>query len=308
MFTGTALLDRARTIAATTILLLGCIALSACQGSVNAQESSEVRIELLRVLELQLNVARNLQRSDLAATLEKAIENVQLASSDELDVVMDAVGEIRNYGDSLQKLDLSIQNALQARALESPSIITSTGASPVTLTPPAYFDGGIIGIHCIIPDASNGVRNNTEIVLDAKLAVGAAKTAWAAAEVACGLDAVALASGGLGTVVCAGLASAVAAAEEVVDAFLRCDATVDEAHLDAAFNRAEDNFLLGTHIHDDLATHDTDIKSLLSEIAANQREIIKLLKTPQGKRPGWNDLRRVSPGAAAPGSGHHPGG
>ena len=69
---------------------------------------------------------------------------------------------------------------------------------------------------------------------------------------------------------------------------LRCDATVDEAHLDAAFNRAEDNFLLGTHIHDDLATHDTDIKSLLSEIAANQREIIKLLKTPQGKRPGWN--------------------
>ena len=73
-----------------------------------------------------------------------------------------------------------------------------------------------------------------------------------------------------------------------MEAFLRCDATVDEAHLDAAFFRAEDNFDLGNHIHDNLETHDSDIKALLGQIIANQMEIIKLLKTPEGRRPGWN--------------------
>lgn len=36
-----------------------------------------------------------------------------------------------------------------------------------------------------------------------------------------------------------------------------------------------------------LGTHDTEIKALLATIVANQVEIIKLLKTPEGKRPGW---------------------
>ena len=288
MFTATMLLRRAKIISASTILLLGFITLSGCQDSAHGQESSEVRIELLRALELQLNVAVSLGRSDLVATLENAIEDVQLASEDELDPLKGAIAEIRNHGDSLQRLDLGIQMAMQARSFESSPTTATVSTSPVSLTAPEYFDGGIIGIHCLIPDASNGVRNNTEIVLDAKLAVGTAKAAWAGIEVACGLDAVALASGGIGTVACAAAAVGVAAAEEVVDAFLRCDETVDEAHLDAAFNRAEDNFLLGNHIHDDLDTHDTDIKALLSVIAANQREIIKLLKTPQGNRPGWN--------------------
>lgn len=292
MFTKTVLLEKAKTITVSTILFLGCITMLACESSAaNVEEDSEVRTALVRVLELQLGVAASLGRSDLTATLKKAIANVQYVSEAELEPVADAIGEIQNYGDSLQRLDLSIQNAVGAgedQSLGTSSFGATTGVPPVSLSPPEYFDGGIIGIHCILPDASNGVRNNTEVVLDAKLALGVAKAAWAGAEVACGLDVVALASGGLGTAGCAVLAVAVAAAEEIVDAFLRCDATVDEAHLDAAFNRAEDNFNLGTHIHDDLDTHGTDIKELLFEIAANQREIIKLLKTPQGNRPGWN--------------------
>jgi len=40
-------------------------------------------------------------------------------------------------------------------------------------------------------------------------------------------------------------------------------------------------------ITDQLSTHDSDIKALLADIVANQEEIIKLLKTPQGRRPGW---------------------
>ena len=83
-----------------------------------------------------------------------------------------------------------------------------------------------------------------------------------------------------------------------MDGFERCDATVDEAHLDAAFGRAEDNFNLGTLIHEDLATHDADIKSLLANIQAGidassekldillarQLEVVRLLLTPQGRR------------------------
>lgn len=37
-----------------------------------------------------------------------------------------------------------------------------------------------------------------------------------------------------------------------------------------------------------VSLHDADIKALLANILANQAEIIKLLKTPEGRRPGWN--------------------
>ena len=40
--------------------------------------------------------------------------------------------------------------------------------------------------------------------------------------------------------------------------------------------------------HDDhLTTHDTDVKAMLTGVLGNQKEIIKLLKTPPGRRPGW---------------------
>jgi len=292
MFIRAGILENARRIVFGITIFLGCITLLACESSAGVPENSEVRAELLRALKLQKSVAESLELTKLAATLEKTIQNVQYAGDDELEPVANAIGEFKNYGDSLERLDSSIQKVIADAADQSfvaPSPITSTDTSSVSLTPPAYFDGGVLKSHCRIPvDASKGQRYDTEAMINAKIAVGVAKTAWAGVEVACGLDAVALASGGLGTVACAAAAVAVAGAEEVVDAMLRCDATVDEAHLDAAFKRAENNFILGTHIHDNLDTHDTDIKELLSEIAANQREIIKLLKTPQGQRPGWN--------------------
>lgn len=291
MFTSVGLQENTRIIVFSITIFLGCITLPACESATAEQERSEVRAELLRALNLQKSVAESMEHAELTVTLETAIQNVQYAGDDELEPVANAVGAFKNYGDRLERLDSSIQKVVTVgadKSLVAPSLITTTDANSVSLTPPAYFDGGIVGILCKVPDATKGVRNDTEIILNAKIALGAAKSAWAGVEVACGLDAVALASGGLGTVVCAAIAVAVAAAEEVLDAMLRCDATVDEAHLDATFKRAEDNFILGTHIHENLDTHDTDIKELLSEIAANQREIIKLLKTPQGQRPGWN--------------------
>jgi hypothetical protein len=106
-------------------------------------------------------------------------------------------------------------------------------------------------------------------LIAAKIAVSAATVAWAGVEVACGLDLVALASGGLGTVACAAAAVLVATSQEVVAGFEMCDATVDEAHLDAAFFRAEDNFDLNTHVHGDLQTHNNLLSTHDSALTAH---------------------------------------
>lgn len=308
MFSKTVLPAQVMTTAARVTVLLGCIAVLALQGPGVARgqppgQDSEVRTELLKALELQSAVAESLGRSDLAATLDEAIEEVLLERDADLVPFEDSIDELQNYSGALQKLDAAIQKlgvAGEAKFYDRPSAITQGAVPPPSLTPPAYFDGGSLGLLCRIPDATIGERVDTEVVILAGIALGTAKAAWAAVEVACGLDALALGTGGVGALFCAGLAGAVATAEEVVDAFARCDATVDEAHLDAAFVRAEDNFDLGTHIHEDLATHDAEIKSLLADIQADidtllarQLEVVRLLVTPQGRRatdvPACND-------------------
>ncbi len=309
MFSKTVLLAQVKTTAARVAFFLGCIAVLALQGpGVARGQPSDVRTELLKALELQSGVAESLGRTDLAATLDNAIEQVHFVSDADLVPLEGAIDGIQNYSGALQRLDAAIQEAAAAEAVRSvgtPSVTIYGAVPPPSLTPPPYFDGGITGLLCRLPDATIGVRNNTEIVLDARIALGVAKTAWAGVEVACGLDVVALASGGLGAVACGALAVAVAAAEEILDGFQRCDETIDEAHLDAAFFRAEDNFILGTHTHEDLATHDTnidadlathdaDVKALLAKLQnsvdENQRkldQIIDLLLTPQGRRDGF---------------------
>jgi hypothetical protein len=67
--------------------------------------------------------------------------------------------------------------------------------------------------------------------------------------------------------------------DNLVNALAAHDANID-GDLAAHDNR----------IKNQLSTHDTDIKGLLSTILANQAEIIKLLKTPEGRRPGWNKV------------------
>jgi hypothetical protein len=72
-----------------------------------------------------------------------------------------------------------------------------------------------------------------------------------------------------------------AAQESAVDAFTAALAAHD-ANIDGDL-AAHD-----ARLHAQLATHDTDIKALIARLLANQAEIIKLLKTPEGRRPGWN--------------------
>lgn len=294
MISKTVLLSQAKTTAARITFLLGCIAVLALQGlGVARGQESDVRTELLNALELQSGVAESLGRADLTASLDKAIEQVLFASDADLAPLVGAIDEIQNYSGALQRLDAAIQEA--AAAVEAQSIGTSsfipTPLTTPSLTAPPYFDGGVTGILCIFPaDATIGERNNTEIIMDAKNVVSAAKVALAAEKWVCEETLV----GENLALLCVPLEIAVAAAEGVLGAFEMCDATVDEAHLDAAFERAEDNFDLGVAIHDDLATHDTDMKALLAtlqnSVDANQQkltQIIDLLRTPQGLRVGF---------------------
>ncbi|WOT06445.1 hypothetical protein [Shewanella youngdeokensis] len=313
MFTNRVLLEKFRLTVIRVIFLFGCIVLLVFHSPVHADDG-DVRTELLKALELQLKVTNSLGRTDLSSSLESAIQAVHLASDAELNQDEGIIEGIKNYGDSLQKLETSIQAASEVadtQSFEAQSSYTSSEYLQESITPPAYFDGGSTGTQCtLFADATKGERNNSDLVLDAQIALGVAKVAWAGVEVACGLDVVQIGTVGVSFAVCEVAALLVASSEEIVNGFLRCDETVDEAHLDAAFIRAEDNFNLGTNIHDDLVDHDIninanlvehdlnissqldlhdhEIKGLILRVIANQREIIKLLKTPQGKRPDWN--------------------
>lgn len=259
------------------------------------------RYELLRVLELQTSVAEQLGNTTLVERLQRAVEDLNSAEVGELPPNIDTVDDLRLLGDRLEDMDNKLRMGILSEQV-NPSIRTENlWASPslenphgISLTPAPYFDGGIIGAHCFLPDAGTGNRFDTELALDLQLVLSVAKVAWAGTEVACGLDVVALGTAGIGAAFCIAAAVAVGAAEETVDAFQRCDATVDEAHLDGAFLRAEDNFKLNGLIYSNMMTQDTEMKAKLTEVTNNQEVIlenqeliIKLLKSPQGSRPGW---------------------
>lgn len=83
-------------------------------------------------------------------------------------------------------------------------------------------------------------------------------------------------------------------AQVVLDLFEVCSDSIDSAEIEAAWkNTKVIHSDLATHdshltTHDNnLAAHDADIKARLNQIDAVLQEIIRLLITPQGRRPGF---------------------
>jgi hypothetical protein len=80
-----------------------------------------------------------------------------------------------------------------------------------------------------------------------------------------------------------------------LDACNKHSGSVDAAEIEAGYENGKSTLInLGTH-DGNLTTHDTEIKAELSSIQtqldqqqALLEEIIELLKTPQGRRQGWN--------------------
>lgn len=248
-----------------TIVLLLCLATMAFQSAAYGSDSDGgTRTALLRALEIQLSVAEKLGRDDLVPLLVKSIDELEHASDDQIPIeIEDAAYEFWNTVDAMQQfeqqLDLLPEDAvLEKSAKETSSLekqtpgitVQSTISPAINLSGPDYFNG-VCGANI-----ANGIRSDTGALIAGKIALSVARVAWAATEVACGLDTLAILSGGTASIVCIAAAALVGTAEEIVAGFEMCDATVDEAHLDAAFFRAKDNFDLNTHIHGDLQTHD----------------------------------------------------
>lgn len=83
-------------------------------------------------------------------------------------------------------------------------------------------------------------------------------------------------------------------AQFVLDLFEVCFDSIDSAEIEAAWKNTEvihsDLVTHDSHLttHDNnLAAHDADIKARLNQIDAVLQEIIRLLITPQGRRPGF---------------------
>lgn len=213
--------------------------------------------------------------------------------------------------------------ALQGQSVStpSPSVSAITSATPLVTSvdfPTANYPSNTVCPYS--PDRSNGeaLQIATTSIKAARVALEVAKGVWAGLSRACDETVVILGEGGNASLACipADIALFVAeglvgAAEGTVEYFGACDNGVDSAEVAGTWAGVK-------HIHTDLteqtnqltahdtrlAVHDTDIKAkleqqkgmldqqkvMLEAVLANQKEIIKLLKTPEGRRPGWNVL------------------
>jgi len=86
------------------------------------------------------------------------------------------------------------------------------------------------------------------------------------------------------------LASQAGAADDLAAALAAHDILVNATLGTIKGNLTDHDSRLSAH-DTRLGVHDADIKArleqMLSAVVANQMEIIKLLKTPEGRRPGW---------------------
>lgn len=261
-------------------------------------------------------------RDDSAARI---LESVNALSDEELEHVygqvdfgsminalMDiekAVDAVDRLGGGISVRELGDGMTMPDRNLTEP-VATSVGFP--TINYPAS------SICPLSPGRSNGeaLQIAVDIIQGARVALEVAKGIWSGLSRGCDQTVVVLGEGGNTSLACipadATLAAAelvVGSAEGVVEHLEACDNGVDSAEIEGTWKGA-------VHTHADLAdhtnqltahdtnlvTHDGDIKAKLDqqkgmlesvlanqqEILANQQEIFKLLKTPEGRRPGWN--------------------
>jgi len=159
---------------------------------------------------------------------------------------------------------------------------------------PASLSGLPLTCHTSLDTDGNPVRMSDEALAGLRLGVQVAEITKETANVVLEQEIVAVALGGGGgnlkwlTIFPTGI---YLVTKNIYENYKECDGMISGAEATASYRR------LG-HVHDDMVTLNstintaqgdlTAIKDTLNTILANQAEIIKLLKTPEGKRPGWN--------------------
>jgi hypothetical protein len=247
-------------------------------------------------------------RDDAAVRL---LESVDRISDEELERTysQESLNDMINVlNDILKAVDAS-KTLRDLELTETASVTSTSEGFPTNLD---YPDSN----YCpLSPGRSNGLA--LQIAVDAvtagRIALEVAKGVWSGLSRGCD-EVVVLPVVGGGNLSLACIPAdivlfiaegLVGAAEGVVEHFEACDNGVDSAEIEGTWNGVVHiNSVLEAH-EDQLMTHDEDIKrelflihdkldtqgEMLEIVLDNQQKIMNLLRTPQGRRPGWNERR-----------------
>lgn len=292
-------------------------------GPANAQTTQSdpegLRTALRDLLETQQDTAVMIGNTNAQEIIAQGLEQLELLTWDELALLdglerqiavlqssQDALyGQLEILGGDVPNLGEVIQQSAQ-----------NFSALPQSFAPNAAYTGltdagyGAICSHNPFGDPSGGPnRSNPDVnqgfvtaITISDVTVAVAEGVRDAADVICNIVVVILGEGGNPQgVACAVTSSAYIVAKAINEALkiaLRlltfCDATIDAAEIEGAFERTSDLYDQNTDldadlvIHDaNLATHDVDIKALLAIIQETVDENQRLLRTPPGLRAGF---------------------
>lgn len=242
----------------------------------DTRDAEQVRADVLSVLDQALSVAKEseLQRIQSLITQVESMGYEEILGTFSADF-MTSFSKFKGLFENLK----SIQSGPALPANESSF---RAAATTVNLRDASY--SSICGKQ----------RKDTNATV---FALGVFLTAEAIKDTAisgCGTVVVVLGEGGSPqSAVCSGVVTAVfAVARAVWEEFLLCQDSIDSAEILGTYWRTEDIFnSLNEHDTDIKAQvnqHDIDIKARLAVIEGQLDLVLKLLVTPEGRRPGWN--------------------
>jgi len=272
-----------------------------------AQSDPEaVRVALRGILETQLKTAAMIGSTDAQETIAQALGQLDQLAWEDLAVLEGQTANLQAKQDALYdqlailegyipNLGEMVQQSSQYSSAFLPSGSTGalTGKDYIGLTNANY--GAICSVNPfgdppLGPNRSNADANQVLVtaltVSDEALLV--AEGVRDVAGVACNTVVVAAGFGGNPQNLACLVSEAIYIAANVINKGLNvsfrlltfCDATIDAAEIEGAFERTSDIYDQNVDIDSDLADHDADIKARLDQV-------IELLQTPQGLRPNF---------------------
>ncbi len=263
-----------RLVTGVTAFFLALLSLSGPGSAKSAMSLQEFRMVLMDWAEI-VDMARAGQ------PVPRMQSMVSQLSNEELEFLFDSVPDPGVLANTLAGLDAP------PAVVETQSGNVTTLGLPASTFPPPYptgtnynvFTATLAGMGALSDSNGDGRLNDERCSADFEalhsILLATAKTIDGTAGLAChalleGFDAACF--------VAAAVSFAFLIAEETI--LSQCglqDALVDSAEIEAAF----ENTLA---IHANLDTHDEDIKQVLLTVKAAQRQILRLLLTPQGRR------------------------
>lgn len=264
-----------RLVTGVTALFLAFLSLSGAASAKSAMSVQEFRMVLLDWAEIVDSARPGQSGSQIGSMIARL-------NDEELEILMDSVPDPGALADTLASLDAA------PAAVETQTSGVTTSGLPAATFPPPYpsgpsyqvFTATLSGMGALSDSNGDGLLNDERCSADFEalhsILLATAKAADGTLNLVCdgNLEPIsrAICFGG------AAIAFAFLVAEETI--LSQCslqDALVDSAEIEAAYENS-------LAIHANLDTHDEDIKQVLLTVKAAQRQILRLLLTPQGRR------------------------